>query len=139
MIIDRRSKSGIVRRILKSMAMLSALFLFIGIIINASSVALSPTPLQRSTRQKKTSKQNARTLFAQNCARCHAANGSGATVLGRVMSVPNMTDAEWQRSTSNSEMIAVITQGKERMPAFGKKLSKEQITALAGYVRTLKR
>ena len=42
----------------------------------------------------------------------------------------DFTDAEWQSAKSDAELVKTVTKGGEDMPAFGKKLSKEQIEAL---------
>ena len=78
---------------------------------------------------------NARTLFINNCARCHGADGSGQTELGRKYDVPDLTEVG--KKLSSAKAIRVITNGKSDMPAFGKKLTKKQISSLASYVRTL--
>jgi len=40
---------------------------------------------------------------------------------------------------SDEHIFNVITNGRKKMPAFGKKLSKEEIDALVDYVRKLKK
>lgn len=73
-------------------------------------------------------------LFAQSCAKCHGANGGGKTMRGR-----NLTDAKWQAKVSDERIFNSIANGKDRMPAFGKKYSDAQIDALVAYVRKLKK
>jgi mono/diheme cytochrome c family protein len=83
---------------------------------------------------------DARPLFAQACAKCHAADGTGG--LPMVANGPrpmDLTAAEWQRSRSDAELVATVRDGRGAMPPFKDVLSGEQITALAAYVRTLKR
>lgn len=67
-------------------------------------------------------------IYSQNCASCHGASGQGGygKKLAGVVTTkyPNIDD-----------QIAVITNGKGAMPAFSKKLSAEQITAVARYTR----
>jgi mono/diheme cytochrome c family protein len=79
-------------------------------------------------------------LFAQACARCHAADGTGG--LPMVANGPrpiDLTAAEWQRSRSDEELIAAIRGGRGAMPPFQDVLTTEQIRALGAYVRALKR
>ena len=79
-------------------------------------------------------------LFAQACAKCHAADGRGG--LPTVANGPrpvDLTDAEWQRARSDDEVIAAIRHGRGAMPPFADLLTAEQINALAAHVRTLKR
>jgi mono/diheme cytochrome c family protein len=76
---------------------------------------------------------SAKELYARNCANCHGADGKGQTALGRSKDVPDLTDVK----PSLKKSIRVITSGADDMPAFGKKLKKNEITALANYLRSL--
>ena len=79
-------------------------------------------------------------LFAQACAKCHAADGHGG--LAMVANGPrpiDLTAVDWQRSRSDQELVAAIRNGRGAMPPFGDVLTNEQINALGAYVRTLKR
>ena len=70
-------------------------------------------------------------LFLQKCAKCHGEDGRAETERGKKMKARNFTDAEWQQSKTDSELIDSVTNGKEDdMPPFGKKLTKEQIEGL---------
>ena len=80
------------------------------------------------------------TLYKQKCSKCHGADGSGDTSLGRIFGTPDFTDPGWWAKHPNSgELVSMITRGKKNMPAFGKKLTKAQIASLAGYVQRFKR
>lgn len=81
----------------------------------------------------------AKIVFAQNCARCHGADGRGETALGKELEATNLTDAEWHKKVSDKRLMQSVTSGRAAMPAFGKKLSTDDITALCAYVRTLKK
>ena len=79
-------------------------------------------------------------LFAQACARCHGADGSGG--LPTVANGPrpaDLTAADWQRTRSDADLTAAIRDGRGAMPPFADVLTADQITALAAYLRTLKR
>jgi mono/diheme cytochrome c family protein len=76
-----------------------------------------------------------RELYLNNCARCHGPDGRGQTPQGRKYEVPDLVVEA--KDHSASKLTRVITNGKEDMPAFGKKLTRRQITALASYVRKL--
>jgi mono/diheme cytochrome c family protein len=79
-------------------------------------------------------------LYAQACAKCHAADGTGG-----LPTVPNgprpvdLTADEWQRSRSDAEVTAAIRNGRGAMPPFENVLTDEQITGLTAHVRKLKR
>jgi mono/diheme cytochrome c family protein len=70
-------------------------------------------------------------IFGQRCAGCHGGDGSGGIgprlAGGRV--VADFPDPQQQ--------IAVVTNGRGGMPAFGKRLSGEEIAAVVDYTRTV--
>ena len=75
-------------------------------------------------------------LFDDKCARCHGADGRGRTVIGGILGVPDFTDEKWWgEEKSESRFVNSITNGKGEMPAFGRKLSRREISTLAAYVR----
>jgi len=80
-----------------------------------------------------------RGVFVANCARCHGSDGLGHTSMGEMTEAPNLTDAAWQARRSNARMIASVTNGRGEMPAFKRKLSRQEIAAAVAYVRTLRR
>ena len=70
-------------------------------------------------------------VFADNCAACHGGDGSGGIgprlAGGRVVTVyPDPAD-----------QIAVVTTGRGGMPAFGDKLTDDEIAAVVDYTRTV--
>ena len=93
--------------------------------------------------QKKLSRRQqqlarAQVLYMENCARCHGADGRGQTPMGRAFAVTNLADANWwkRERVSDRRLTAAIRDGRKEMPAFGKKLSKEEIAALVAFVKT---
>jgi len=79
--------------------------------------------------------RTARDIFIANCARCHGADGSGATEQGRKLDVPDLR--EKAKNDSTAKIVRVVTNGRDDMPAFGKKLSRKEISSLATYLRKL--
>jgi mono/diheme cytochrome c family protein len=75
-------------------------------------------------------------LFGSNCVLCHAADGSGSSPTGKALKAKDLKSDEVQK-VSDADITAVITNGKGKMPAFGKKLKPEDILALVVYVRSL--
>ena len=69
-------------------------------------------------------------LFKEYCVKCHGESGKADTPRGQKMKARNFTDEEWQQSASDKDLISSVTNGKEDMPPFGKKLTKEQIEGL---------
>lgn len=81
---------------------------------------------------------DARALFAQACAKCHAADGSGG--LPMVANGPkpiDLRDAGWQRSRTDNEIALAIRDGRGAMPPFAGVLAEQQIAGLARHVRSL--
>ena len=78
-------------------------------------------------------------LYKQKCSKCHGADGSGDTSMGRIFNAPDFTDGGWWAKHNSGEFVNAITRGRKNMPAFGKKLTRAQITTLAGYVQHFRR
>jgi mono/diheme cytochrome c family protein len=70
-------------------------------------------------------------VFGANCAGCHGGDGSGGIgprlAGGRVVA----------RFPDPADQIAVVTDGRGGMPAWGGKLSDEEIAAVVEYTRTV--
>lgn len=78
--------------------------------------------------------QMAETLFAQNCAACHGANGAGNQLIG----APNLTDDIWLYEGSREAIAYGIRNGRANvMPAQAEQLQPEKIHLLAAYVFSL--
>ena len=69
-------------------------------------------------------------LFKEYCAKCHGDDGKADTFKGRHLKARNFTDAEWQAGVTDAALIKSVTEGKDDMPPFGKKLTAEQIDSL---------
>ena len=79
-----------------------------------------------------------------NCAKCHAADGSGSTKMGKKLNVKDYTDAAVQAALKDDDMFAAIkngvtVDGKEKMKAFKDDLSDPEIKDLVAYIRGLKK
>jgi mono/diheme cytochrome c family protein len=82
--------------------------------------------------------QNApETLYKSKCAVCHGPDGSGS-VTGKKMGAHDFTTADVQ-GMSDTELSTIITNGKNKMPAYGKSLKAEDVKELVAYIRTLKK
>ncbi len=75
-------------------------------------------------------------LFKTKCAMCHGPDGAGKTPIGQKLNVRDLHSADVQKQ-SDAELSQTIAQGKNKMPAFGKKLSAEQIKLLVACIREL--
>jgi mono/diheme cytochrome c family protein len=70
-------------------------------------------------------------VFAQNCSRCHGANGEGQ--LGPQLSHGKVTKA----FPNASGEVAFVSKGKDGMPSFGGVLTPKEIQQVVAYTRTL--
>lgn len=82
---------------------------------------------------------DAAALYSKHCATCHGKDGQAHTFKGKLKHARDLTDATWQTAASDERIFNSITAGREKMPAFGKKLSKPEIESLVEYVRRLKK
>lgn len=75
-------------------------------------------------------------VYKAKCASCHAADGSGNTPAGKTLKVRDLRSPEVQKM-SDAELIAATTNGKGKMPAYGSKLSADQIKQLVATIRAM--
>jgi len=77
--------------------------------------------------------------YKKECATCHGSDGRARSLHGRHEHARDLTDAKWQEDVTDERLFNSISNGRNKMPAFKKKLSEDQINALVTYVRGLKR
>ena len=83
--------------------------------------------------------------WTKNCGSCHGKDGKGETKAGKKAEVKDLTDAKYQDSFTDEQMLKQIKEGmkdkngKEKMKPFADKLSEEEIKALVAYVRAFKK
>src|SRR5690348_13188379 len=73
--------------------------------------------------------QSGAALFKAKCAPCHGPDGKGATSMGKVLKVRDLSSADVQKQ-SDAELTAMIENGKGKMPAYKGKLSSSDIKEL---------
>lgn len=78
---------------------------------------------------------DAAALFKKKCAMCHGAEGKGFAAA----KTPDFTSSEWQKSLTDEAITETVKSGKKgtSMPAFGSKLSEDEIKAVVAHVRSL--
>ena len=76
--------------------------------------------------------------FKAKCAACHGATGAGDTTMGKNLKLKDLGSADVQKQT-DEELTTTITKGKGKMPAYDGKLSKEQISDVVKFIRSLKK
>jgi mono/diheme cytochrome c family protein len=77
--------------------------------------------------------------YRAQCAGCHGANGTLLPKMARLQNVDPKKLALTASELKREEMIAITEKGREKMPAFEKELTKEQIVAIVDYVLSLPR
>ncbi len=82
---------------------------------------------------------DAKTTFDDKCASCHGQDGRGKTFKGKLSHARDLTSSEWQNDVSDERLFNSISNGRNKMPAFKKKLSEAQIDELIAYVRRFRR
>jgi mono/diheme cytochrome c family protein len=123
-------------RTIRQVAFLIALLIGVGYVLKTTDAA----PLQQVKKQsRKEQAAKIESVYVQNCARCHGADGRGETNLGKIYNAPNLTDSSLQARFKDKELSAIITSGQGGMPGFKKNLSKAEISALVAYVRRFKK
>jgi mono/diheme cytochrome c family protein len=78
-----------------------------------------------------------RSDFNAKCATCHGANANLFSKTARMLKVDPRKLALKASKMSRDDMIAITEKGKDKMPSFEKELTKEQITAIVDFVRSL--
>jgi cbb3-type cytochrome c oxidase subunit III len=109
------------------------------LIVGLLTVMIYTTPSAESAQKDTTQPVDAKVVFEKRCATCHGKDGQAKTFKAKFDHARNLTDAKWQAEVTDERISNSITNGKGKMPAWGKKLSEAQINALVGYVRKFKK
>jgi mono/diheme cytochrome c family protein len=80
--------------------------------------------------------QKAQDLFQSKCQGCHGAAGH-ATNIGKKLGAKDFQDPNVVRMPA-SALMAIIKQGKNKMPSYNDVLTNAQIRDLARYIKQLK-
>lgn len=73
-------------------------------------------------------------LFTDNCAACHGDRGLGERSLG----APNLADAIWLYGSDDESLTETIANARFGvMPAWGQRLSEEDVRAVSAYIHSL--
>ena len=80
-------------------------------------------------------------LYTRNCVACHGATGVPNPAMVRSLgAIPDLSDARAMAAKADSSLISAVANGVGRkMPAYGTRLTGEQIRAIVTQVRTLSR
>jgi mono/diheme cytochrome c family protein len=80
-----------------------------------------------------------RSDYKTKCAACHGASGNLLPKTARLLKVDPKKLALTASKMNREDMIAMIEKGKDKMPAFEKELTKEQIISIINYVASLRK
>jgi mono/diheme cytochrome c family protein len=76
-------------------------------------------------------------LYKSKCQACHGADGAGNTPAGKKVGAKDFHDPQVAKM-SDSGLFDITKKGKNKMPAYDKKLTDDQIKELVEYIRKLK-
>ncbi len=82
------------------------------------------------------SAQGAETVYKAKCASCHGADGKGATPAGKATKARDFASEEVKKET-DAEWTEIIVKGKNKMPAYDKKLTESEVKDVVAYIRSL--
>jgi mono/diheme cytochrome c family protein len=99
--------------------------------LSAAFVLSSHTTLRQVDAQR-----SGAAIYSQNCARCHGTDGRAQTAKGRQVKAVDLTSDEW--SPDEGRDTRIVTKGKGSMPSFKSKLTPDEISAVASYIRRFK-
>ena len=76
--------------------------------------------------------------YKAKCQMCHGADGSGDTPAGKALKARALTSPDVVKQ-SDTDLLAIIKSGKNKMPAFAGKLTDAQMKDVLEYVHTLQK
>lgn len=76
--------------------------------------------------------------YKAKCQMCHAADGSANTPAGKAKKARALNSPEVLKE-SDADLLAVIQNGKNQMPAYKGKLTDEEMKDLLEYIHTLQK
>jgi mono/diheme cytochrome c family protein len=75
-------------------------------------------------------------VYKGKCATCRSADGAGATPVGKATKARDFCSDEVKKE-SDDEWTQIVVKGKNKMPAYDKKLTKADIKDVVAYIRGL--
>jgi cytochrome c6 len=77
-------------------------------------------------------------VYKSKCAMCHGADGLGDTPAGKSTKAHPFNSPDIVKM-SDTDLVAIVTDGKAKMPAYKGKLTDAQIKDVVAYIRTLQK
>jgi len=81
---------------------------------------------------------SAQDLYTAKCQMCHSADGSATTPAGKMLKARALNSPDVLKE-SDTDLLTIMKNGKNKMPAFAGKLTPAQMTSLLAYVHTLQK
>ncbi len=78
-------------------------------------------------------------LFMTACANCHGPDGTGQMMRQMMPQIGNLTLPETHAKYDDAAFAKLITEGRNKMPAFGSVFKPDQIKQIIAYARTLEK
>jgi cytochrome c6 len=122
---ERKTDGNTMATSIKKLAQYAAICLTVGLLAAGFSRAAAAAAADDA----------GKTTFEANCSICHGEDGSGDTPIGMSLEIPDLRSDEVQK-LSDTELINIVTNGKDPMPSFKGKLTADEIKGVIGYVRT---
>lgn len=82
------------------------------------------------------SAQGGEAVYKAKCASCHGADGAGATPAGKATKARDFCSEEVKKE-SDADWTGIIAKGKNKMPAYDKKLTEAEVKDVVAYIRAL--
>jgi mono/diheme cytochrome c family protein len=84
------------------------------------------------------SARTAAQLYSKHCASCHGNDGRAKTFKAKFNHARNLTEPGWQEAVSDERIFNSIANGRQKMPAFAKKITQAEIDSLVLLVRGMR-
>lgn len=81
---------------------------------------------------------NGAEIYKERCSACHGKAGKGDTIFGKNLEIRSLASDEVQNQSDN-ELASIISKGRNRMPPFERKLSRDEIREVLKHIRSLKK
>jgi mono/diheme cytochrome c family protein len=75
-------------------------------------------------------------VYKAKCASCHGPDGKGETAAGKATKARDICTAE-VKAASDAAWTEIIAKGKNKMPAYDKKISDAEVKDVIAYMRSL--
>jgi cytochrome c6 len=75
-------------------------------------------------------------VYKAKCVSCHGADGKGESPAGKATKAHNFCSDEVKKET-DEEWTTILLKGKNKMPAYDKKLTDAEVKAVVAFIRSL--